>query len=415
MKSTARNTTIFTDIGELFTLSELQQNLGKRATEQSLSRLSKAAMIVQEGQIQWIGPQKKLKPLKNAREVSLDHATVLPGFVDCHTHLVFAGHRAHEFELLQQGQTYQQIAQAGGGILSTVKATRKASPKDLTEAAQDRINHHLRQGVTTVEVKSGYGLEAKSEAKMLQVAQALKGPGMVTTYLGLHAVPPEFASSNEYVEHVISKDLPRIAKMKCAQRVDAFVEQGYFSAEQASAYFSAARKLGFDLVVHAEQLSRSGVSKLLNRFDIRSFDHLVHANDSDILEFSQAQTTCVLLPTADFYLKLPYPKARAMIDGGCRVALATDYNPGSSPSQDIALVGLLARMEMKMTLPEVIGAFTVGGAYALGIESLVGSLEIGKQADFSVLSGDLSDLFYEIGKTPIAQTWVRGKSLWVSR
>lgn len=402
-------TTVFTDIGELFSLSEVRKNLGRKPTEAQLSRIAKAAMVVGgDGRIQWVGPQRKLKSIKGAREVSLGHATVLPGFVDCHTHLVFAGNRTHEFEMRQGGKTYQQIAESGGGILSTVRATRKASLDELKSIAQKRCDFHLRQGVTTVEIKSGYGLNSPSELKMLEVAAALKKIRTVPTFLGLHALPAEFASADEYVDHVIQKDLPKVARQKRSARVDIFIERGYFSVEHARRYFAAAQKMGFDLVAHAEQLSRSGASELLSQFNIKSFDHLVHADDSDIQRFAKSQTTCVLLPVSDFYLKIAYPRARTMIDSGCRVALATDFNPGSSPSQDLAFTGLLARMEMKMSLPEVVAAMTVGGAHALGLESDIGSLEVGKLADFCVLDADITGLFYEIGKMPVTQTWVNG-------
>jgi imidazolonepropionase len=323
---------------------------------------------------------------------------VAPGFIECHTHLIFAGHRAVEFEMRNQGASYQEISQKGGGILSTMKHTRAASPKVLKELAQKRVDDFTAQGVTTLEMKSGYALDLKNELKVLKVAQELKGPRIVTTFLGAHAKPPEFTGYPEYLKFLSDQVLPRVKKQKLASRVDIFVEEGFFNQRDSRDFLKAAQGLGFDLVVHADQLTLSGGADLCVEFNALSGDHLLRIQEKEIRKLAASQVTCVLLPAADLYMKCAYPPARALIDAGARVALATDFNPGTSPTQDLNLVGLLARLEMKMTLPEVIAAYTVGAAHALKLSSKVGSLELGKCADLICTDVSWQEFFYSVGQ-----------------
>lgn len=410
---------IFRNIGELLTLEGAGRRQARRPTEDDLSPIEKGAFVVEKGFLKWVGPEKRLpkefsKGQKKAREVDLKGKCVLPGFVESHTHLVFAGDRQNEFELRNKGVSYQEIAAAGGGIRSTVRATRQATSAQLLRSAQARADVFVSQGVTTLEIKSGYGLDWKNEQKILKVARQLEGPRIVPTYLGPHAVPAEHKNSESYLQEVLEVHLPALKRAGLADRLDMFVEQGYFSLEQATRYLTAAKQMGFAVTFHADQITRTGASEVGARLGAHSVDHAIQVNDSDIQELADSEATAVLLPVADFYLKCAYPPARKMIDQGCRVALATDFNPGTSPSQSLSLVGVLARLEMKMSLAEVIVAYTLGGAYALGLESSVGSLEVGKSADFICVDQDWRHLFYQVGHHPVSQTWVAGRNLKIS-
>lgn len=401
-------------IGELYTLAEARAKKGRRITSDDLSLHKKAAVVVHKGRITWVGPEKSIPKAfarSKLKEIRANHQTVLPGFVDCHTHTVFAGHRAAEFELRNQGVSYKEIAAQGGGILSTMKATRRANGAQLLEVAQVRVNQFVAQGVTTLEIKTGYALNLKDELKCLQVIQKLRGPRIVSTFLGAHSRPPEFSTNEDYLQFLRVKVLPLVKKKKLAERVDIFWEKGFFEGDSARTYMQEARNLGFKLTIHADQMSDSGASGAGIDLEAQSIDHAIQIPRSKIPELAQSETVAVLLPVADVYLKCPFPPAREMIDAGVCVALSTDFNPGSSPSQDLQWVGLLARLEMKMTLAEVLSAFTVGGATALGLQSETGSIEVGKSADLQFLEGDLSELFYSPGRNLCSFAISRGKIL----
>lgn len=412
----------FTNIGELLTLDGAHAKGARHVGEADLSIISDAVLVCHAGKVVWSGRkadfnESLLKPWGGANvaeTVSLGGHTVLPAFVEPHTHLIFNGNRAHEFEWRINGQNYQEITTKGGGIRFTVNETRKASLETLLALAQKRADKFLRQGVTTLEVKTGYGLDVETELRCLEVAHKLKGPSIVTTYLGAHSKSPDFPDLDSYLKMMCDELLPRIAKGKLAERVDIYIEPGFFTKEHAKIYFRRARELGLDIVAHVEQLSDSGGAETALPFQPRSLDHLVFVQDSTIKKLAKAETTAVLLPASDFYLKMEYPKARKMIDEGVRVALSTDFNPGTSPTQDLSLVGVLARLEMKMSLPEVISAYTLGAAFALGRGLDVGSLSNGKHCDFNVLSGSWRDLFYAVGEHPIEQVFKSGELVYSS-
>ncbi len=345
------------------------------------------------------------------KEINLQGALVLPGFVECHTHLVFAGQRGFEMEMKFQGKSYQAIAQAGGGILSTVKATREASLEELKKTARKRIHHFIAQGVTTLEIKSGYGLDLDTEIKMLEAIPTDCKVDIVRTFLGAHAKPPEAESAEEYLQELANRYLPEIKARKLASRVDIFVEKGFFEKEASRQYLETAKMLGFDITLHADQLSLSGGSELAAKLGAHSADHCIAIGDREIQQMARSNTVAVLLPAADLYLKCPYPPARKMMDQGITVALATDFNPGTSPTQDLGLVGVLARREMGMTLDEVVEAYTKGAARALGLQDQVGSLEPGKKADFTVWDCGEDELFLNIGGMRPAMVYKEGKAL----
>ena len=408
---------IFRSIGELVTLKGVARKDGRRIVEEDLSVIHGAALIEKEGRLVWLGRESELsvslvKDLSGDGEVHeyiMNGVTVMPSFTESHTHLIFSGHRRDEFEMRHKGMSYEDIANRGGGILSTVKATRGASAEDLFCAAKQRVDHFIRQGVTCLEVKSGYGLDLLTEIKMLEVASRDFGIEVHRTFLGAHACPLEYGNLEDYMNFLVEEVLPDVAVRGLATRADIFIDKGYFNIQMALIYLRRAKKLGFQLTAHVEQLHRTGGAKLALEEGALSVDHLVQANTSDISDLSASDTVCVFLPGADLYLQMPYPPARSFIDMGACVALATDFNPGSCPTQDLSLIGVLARLEMKMTLAECLSAYIYGGAKALGLHHQRGSLELGKYCDFISLDASWRDLFYSIGYHPVSQVWHRGR------
>ncbi|MEN0059095.1 MAG: imidazolonepropionase [Bdellovibrio sp.] len=406
------------NISTLLTMEGAARKEGRHIREDDLGVITQASLYIEKDRIQWVGPHKKIPKewarKKNLREINMQGWTVLPGFVECHTHLIYAGDRAAEFEMRNQGVSYQEIAAQGGGILSTMRKTRQSSLKELVQTGQERVNHFISQGVTTLEIKSGYALNLKDEIKVLQAAQKMEGLRTLSTFLGAHALPPEFADYKTYLKFLGSEVLPAIKKKKLAQRVDVFIEKGFFPVAESEQYLQRARELGFDVVVHADQLSLSGGSEVATRVGALSGDHLLQIKEKEIQALARSQVTCVLLPAADLYMKMSYPPARALLDAGARVALATDFNPGSSPTQDLNLVGLLARLEMGMSLPEVLSAYTVGAAHALNLQKHIGSLEAGKSADILCTQNDWRTLFYSVGESSKKLVFSRGKKIFSS-
>ncbi len=418
----------FRNVKELYTLVGISKKQGRFPLEKDLGVIKNAALLVKDSKILWVGKESRLdsqikliKKTKNLqkssskskstksnntkkqklkiKEIDLGGRTVLPAFVECHSHSVFTGNRADEFELRNQGVSYQEISKKGGGILSTVKGIKKSSDQELQDNFNNIATQFNKQGVTSLETKSGYGLNFKFEKKMFEAMttkNTSKNMRIIKTYLGPHAVSPYFKNKQDYLKQIIEIDLPKIKKYNLASRVDIFIEKGFFSLVDAKKYFSKAQELGLDICVHADQLTRTGATSLAIDYSAISADHCVNLSSADIKKLSKSNTTAVLLPTADFYMKINYPEARKMIDGGARVALATDYNPGTSPSQSLSFVGLLARLEMKMTLAEVLAGYTYNAASALGLQNHIGSLEAGKYADFIVMDNDWkSRLFYQ--------------------
>lgn len=409
---TSSSLQIFEDIGELLTLQGAVKKDARRAVEDDLSIIPDAVMVCQNGRVAWVGSSGDFRAADWPGErVSLKGATVLPAFVEGHTHAIFAGDRAEEFEWRMQGKTYQEIAARGGGILSTVRATRQATFEQLKDLAQARVDCFVRQGVATLEIKSGYGLDLDTEKKILRVARSLRGPEIVTTYLGAHSRSPDFPALEDYLKYMTERVLPEIAREKLADRVDIYIEKGFFDLKMSPVYLQKAQDLKLAITAHVEQLSEFGGAELALNFSPQSLDHLVYLSSATIDRLAKSSTTAVLLPASDLYLKMKYPPARTLIDQGARVAISTDFNPGTSPTQDLSLVGVLARLEMGMSLPEVLVAYTLGAAHALGKAHEIGSLIQGKYCDFAVLEGSWKELFYSIGHHPIRQVYRHGQIL----
>lgn len=408
--------TFLENIGLLLTLEGAARKGGRRVQEEDLGLQKNHSLIFSGEKILWVGPHRKIPKefrQKKMKSISARDWTVLPGLVESHTHALFAGSRSAEFEMRLRGKSYQEIAAAGGGILSTVRATRQESLRGLVQKTQERVDHFRRQGVTTLEIKTGYALDEKNELKCLKAIRSLEGPRIVSTFLGAHAIPSEFKNENDYLNHLREKIFPRLKNRKnpLADRIDIFIEKGFFSAEAAKKYLEAATALGIPTTIHADQLTLSGGTELAVQLKSLSADHVLQISDREISLLAKSEVTAGLLPVADIYMKCPFPPARKMIDQGVRVALATDFNPGTAPSMDVSLVGLVARLEMGMSLPEVLSAYTVGAAHALGLQNEIGSLSAGKSADFICTKVEWTDLFYSPGQIFAEHSYVRGKKL----
>lgn len=348
----------------------------------------RGAIGVKAGRIAWVG--YAVDAPADAHDVRrCDGAWITPGFVDCHTHLVFGGDRAREFEMRLQGKSYEEIARAGGGIVSTVAATRAASLEELIESATRRLSGLTREGVTTVEIKSGYGLDLENELKQLEAAAALASRANVRvkrTFLGLHALPPEFKDDRAaYVQLVADVMIPAIAASGAADAVDAFCENIGFTAEEVDYVFSAARANGLVVKLHAEQLSNQHGSALAAQHEALSADHLEYLDDAGIAGMAKAGTVAVLLPGAFYFLReKQLPPIDALRKAGVRMAVASDCNPGTSPMTSPLAALNMACTLFRLTPEEALAGITREGARALGILDEVGTLEVGKAADFAI-------------------------------
>ena len=386
---------------------------GKDMSE--LTLLADAALVIKDGTISWVGPTAQLPAIPDSAQViDATAKTVLPGLVDSHTHLVWAGSREAEFEQRLQGRTYQEIAAAGGGINATVTSVRQASKEQLKAAMRPRLERLLRFGVTTVEVKSGYGLKLTDEVKCLEAIAELDAEGpleLVPTFLGAHAVPPEFRHDQAgYVDLLVRQMLPVIARQKLAEFCDVFCEAGVFSLAEAERILKTARDLGFRLKVHADELTPLGGAQLAARLGAASADHLLCISEAGIDALAGYETVATLLPGTAFFLGMAYAPARRMIERGVAVALASDCNPGTCPSENLPLAGTMACTQMKMMPAEVLTALTVNAAAALDRADRTGSLEVGKQADVIVCDvPNFCQLFYHFGVSHAWRVIKRGR------
>ena len=360
------------------------------------------AIATTAGRISWVGKRSGWKERAKA-EYDARGAWILPGFVDCHTHLVHAGNRAHEFELRLKGATYEEIAKAGGGIVSTVTATRAASEDELAASAQKRLEQWIAEGTAVIEVKSGYGLDRETELRMLRAARRLSGLAVKTTFLGAHAVPEEYkGKADAYIEFVCADVLPAVAKEKLADAVDVFSERIAFTRGQAIWVFEAAKRLGLPVKLHADQLSDMGGAALAAKYHALSADHLEYTSESGVEAMARAGTVAVLLPGAFYFLhETKLPPLSALRHHGVPIALATDNNPGSSPLSSPLLAMNMACTLFRMTPEEALAGFTINGARALGMQSTHGSLEVGKTAAFALWDVDSpAELAYAMGANP---------------
>jgi imidazolonepropionase len=400
------------------------RNIGQLATcradgaQGDIHPISRAAMAWEDGRILWVGPEADL-PARFAVGESLDAAgrLVVPGLVDCHTHLAFAGWRADEFERRIRGETYLQIANSGGGIASTVRATRAASQDALLARASGVLDQMLSLGVTTVECKSGYGLDEEAELKLLRVYQRLGEDGpmrLVPTLLAAHSVPSEYRERREaYLALVIDRIIPAAAREQLARCCDVFVEQTAFTVDEARRVLLAGRAAGLAPKLHADQLTSGGGAELAAEVAALSADHLEGVSDPGIRALAGAGVVAVSLPIATLYLgQRPMP-ARRLIEAGVRVAVATDFNPGSAPSWHLPLALTLACTLQRMTPAEALKGATIHAARAVGLEAEIGSLEPGKAADFAIIDApDVNHWLYHFRPSACVETVIAGVTEW---
>jgi imidazolonepropionase len=382
-----------------------------------LAFVKNGGMLVQDGRVARTGPSDEIeKALPSGTQiVDATGRVVLPGFVDAHAHPVFAGDRLDEFEMRARGATYEEIAASGGGIRSTVRKTRAASEDELLEQARKHARWFLRGGTTTVEAKSGYGLTVEDELKILRVIRRLNTETLiefVPTFLGAHAIPDEFRSAPEqYVALVIHKMLPRVVEERLAESCDIFCERGYFDLADSEKILRAAQEHGLRLRMHVDQLTNSGGAFLAARLRAATADHLEQANAAEIAALAEAGVQPVLLPGSVYALgKTRYPQAREMIAAGLAVVLATDFNPGSSPTPSMPMVLSLATTQMKMTPAESVIAATINAACSLNRGDEIGSLETGKLANFVLYDcADYRELAYYLGVSLTHSVYIRGE------
>ena len=383
-----------------------------------IGAIAGGAMLVRDGKIVAAGSRAHVEPViaspQDVKVVDAGGRLATPGFVDAHTHLVFAGHRADEFEMRCSGATYQEIAAQGGGIKSTVRKTRAASEDELNTAAARRARMFLESGTTTVEAKSGYGLTVEDELKILRVIRHVgltTGLRTIPTFLGAHEVPEEFAGrADEYVQLVVDEMLPLVAHGKLAEFCDIFCEAKVFNLDQARRVFNAAKKHGLGLRMHADQFTAFGASELAAEMGAKTCDHLEQTSASSMEKLMLAGVQAVLLPGSVYAIgSQKYPAARAMIETGLAVVLATDFNPGSSPVSSMRMIMSLACTQMKMTPAETLVASTVNAAYSLNRGHELGSLEGGKIADFVIHDAeDYRELPYFFGHSRPAMVFAGG-------
>jgi imidazolonepropionase len=392
---------------------------GPRIRDQmrELTIVPDGGMLIEDGRVVATGPSNEIAKSvpADAEVIDARGKVVLPGFVDAHTHPVFAGDRVDEFEMRTRGATYEEIAESGGGIRSTVRKTRAASEDELLGQARKHANWFLAGGTTTVEAKSGYGLTLDDELKMLRVIRRLNADTpieFVPTFLGAHAVPEEFRNAPEqYTSLVIHKMLPRVAEEQLAESCDIFCERGYFDITDSEKILRAARDHGLRLRMHVDQLTNSGGAFLAARLRAATADHLEQANAAEIAALAEAGVQPVLLPASVYSLgKTRYPPAREMIEAGLAVVLATDFNPGSSPTPSMPMVLSLAATQMKMTPAESVTAAAVNAACSLNRGDQIGSLEPGKRANFALYNcGDYREIAYYFGVSMIDAVYASGK------
>jgi len=379
---------------ELLTLAGPRERPRRGNEMLELGILRQGALAARRGKIAWVGQTGELlsavKPMAFCRVIDAYGKTVMPGFVDPHTHLVFAGSRENEFAMRIRGKTYMEIAAAGGGINATVAATRKAGKDELKAAARPALDRMLALGTTTAEAKSGYGLDLVTELKMLEVIRELGAEGPVTlvpTFMGAHEVPPEFRQNPEaFVDLVINRIIPIVGSRRLARFCDVFCETGVFGVEQSERILRAGRTAGMEPRVHADEMTDLGGAAMAARLQARTADHLLHASDEGIRAMAAAGVIAVLLPGTPYFLHLQrYARARDMLAAGVPVALATDFNPGSCMTESIPMILSLACTQMRMLPAEAITAATINAAWAIGEQEAVGTLEVGKAADVLVL------------------------------
>ncbi len=381
---------IIKNSAQLVTCSGFKAKQGREMSD--LHVIDDGAVVIENGVITAVGITGEVLKKFNETEFKTIDATgkaVLPGFIDSHTHFIFGGYRAEEFSWRLGGEDYMEIMKRGGGISATVNATRAASKEDLLESGRKRLDSMLSFGVTTVEGKSGYGLDEETEIEQLETMRALDSlhhVDIVRTFLGAHAVPEDFKGrEDKFIDYLSDDIMPKVANLNLAEFCDVFCEKGVFSVEQSKKLLLKAKELGFKLKIHADEIFPLGGTELAAELRAVSADHLLHASDKGITDLASEGIIATLLPGTAFSLKQSYARGRYMIDQGCAVALATDFNPGSCFTESIPLIFVLATLYMNITIEEAVTALTINGAAALDRADRIGSIDVGKGGDVIIL------------------------------
>jgi imidazolonepropionase len=405
------------NIGQLVNPASDRVARGRQANELRVER--EACIAAREGRICFIGPEKQFRQAcrlePGGLELDAEGRVALPGLVDPHTHLPFAGTRQDEFQQKLQGVSYQEIAARGGGIHSTVRRTREIALDELVETCWRRLDRMLLAGTTTVEAKSGYGLDLETEMKQLRALQALSGRhpvAIVPTFMGAHEVPGEFRGRNrDYLDGLLETVLPRVREERLAGFVDIFCEQGYFSYEESEAYLSRAAAMGFRIKMHADEFTSNGAAELAARLGAVSAEHLIAIRDDEIAAIAASDTACVLLPGVSFFLRLgSYAPARKILDAGGIVALGSDFNPGSSMISSQLFIFHLGVFQLGLTIEQALNAVTINAAYAVDRQQQAGSLAVGKDMDLLLLDiPDYQYLAYHPGIDPLRTVLKSGR------
>ena len=407
-------TTLFTNIKELIQVEETPKKMVSGAEMKILPTIKNAYLLIKDTKIKAFGTMKNLPKIEVDDVINLEGKMVLPTWCDSHTHIVYAGNREQEFVDRINGMTYEEIAVNGGGILNSAKVLQNTSEDDLYEQSSKRIEEVMKLGTGAVEIKSGYGLTKEAELKMLRVIKKLNENyplEIKSTFLGAHAIPKEFKNnSSGYLKEVINEILPIVGKENLAEFIDIFCETGYFSVEDTEQLLESAQQYGLIPKIHVNQFNAIGGVQAGIKFKALSVDHLEEMRSEDIESLKNSETMPVALPSCSYFLSIPYTPARKMIDAGLPLALATDYNPGSTPSGNMNFVVSTACIKMKMTPEEAINAATINGAYAMRLEQSHGSICIGKKASFIITNEIPSYGFipYSFGNNQIDTVYING-------
>ena len=400
---------ILTNFSQVVTCDTNGKNLKRGKSLSEINVLENHSIVVEDGVIKDIIPDNSSNKISTDQKINFHGKTILPGLIDCHTHTAFAGSRANEFKEKIAGVHYEEIAKRGGGILTTVNAVRNSTLTDLVDIIKPRIREFISQGVTTLEIKSGYGLDLENEIKLLHTIKVLEEIfpiEIVSTFLGAHTFPLEYKEDHKgYVDLIIDKMIPHIAKNKLAEFCDGFCEKTAFTSKEIDKIFQCAVNAGLKLKLHTEQFNNVGGLEIALKHKATSVDHLEVISEKDITGFNDNDTVAVLLPGVSLFLDYQFAPARKLIENNAIIALATDYNPGSSHILNLHLIMSLASIKMKMKVEEVINAVTINAAKALNRQNSVGSIEIGKKADFAVFDvEDYSEIIYNVGRNLITHT-----------
>lgn len=407
--------TIFINIKELLQVREPNVTKVSGKEMSVLPKIDNAFLIVKDDVIEDFGEMKNCPDLSNFNVIDVEGKVILPTWVDSHTHIVYAGNRIQEFVDRINGLSYEEIANRGGGILNSAKRLNETSEDELYEQSKKRLEEVIQQGTGAIEIKSGYGLTVEGELKMLRVIKRLKENYAIpikATFLGAHAFPTQYKENHSaYIDLIINEMLPKIAEEKLADYIDAFLETGYFSVEETERIMEAGKKYGLTAKIHVNQFTAIEGIKACVKHGTRSVDHLEVVNDEDIEVLKNSVTMPVALPSCSYFISIPYTPARKMIEAGLPLALATDYNPGTTPSGNMNFVVATACIKMKMTPEEAVNAATINAAYAMEVSNEVGSITKGKKANLIITKPIHSyyQIPYEFGSNLIDEVMINGK------